>query len=343
MIAPTATNVQEGGELMPTADHVKALLKSHAEGDDTRFYSVALQVAARAARSGQSRFAQELRDLVDELRKVEGRSAVAHGRPVPVAKPRGELADLLGISYPATRVADLVLEESVREQLLRVITEQRQQDRLQEQGFRPLRRVLLLGPPGTGKTMSAKALAGELRLPLFIIRLDGVITKFMGETAAKLRLVFDALIETQGVYLFDEVDALGGERARTNDVGEIRRALNSFLQFLEQDEPESLLIAATNHPELLDQAMFRRFDAVIEYPLPSLELARSVILNRLANIPVGRLTWKKIDEATAGLSHAEITLAAERAAKDTILAGNQKVATDVLVEALDERHARGHQ
>ena len=327
---------------MPTADHVKALVRSHAEGDDTRFYSVALQVAARAARSGQSRFAQELRDLVDELRKGEGRKAVAHGRPVPVAKPRGELADLLSISYPATRMADLVLEGSVREQLLRVITEQRQQDRLQEQGFHPLRRVLLLGPPGTGKTMSAKALAGELRLPLFVIRLDGVITKFMGETAAKLRLVFDALVETQGVYLFDEVDALGGERARTNDVGEIRRALNSFLQFLEQDEPESLLVAATNHPELLDQAMFRRFDAVIEYPLPSSELARSVIRNRLANVPVSRLAWKKVDEATAGLSHAEITLAAERAAKDTILSGNEKIVTDALVEALDERHARGH-
>ena len=263
------TSSARGGQFsMATADHVKALVRSHAEGDDTRFYSIALQVAARAARSGQSRFAQELRDLVDELRKVEGRKAIAPGRPVPVAQPRGELADLLSVSYPGTKMADLVLEESVREQLLRVIAEQRQQDRLQEQGFHPLRRVLLLGPPGTGKTMSAKVLAGELRLPLFIIRLDGVITKFMGETAAKLRLVFDALIETRGVYLFDEVDALGGERARSNDVGEIRRVLNSFLQFLEQDEPESLLVAATNHPELLDKAMFRRFDAVIEYPLP---------------------------------------------------------------------------
>lgn len=327
---------------MATADHLKALVRSHAEGDDTRFYSIALQVAARAARSGQSRYAQELRDLVDELRLVEGRRAVARGRPVPVAKPRGELADLLSVSYPDTMMADLALEESVREQLLRVITEQRQRDRLEEQGFKPLRRVLLLGPPGTGKTMSAKALAGELRLPLFVIRLDGVITKFMGETSAKLRLVFDALIETRGVYLFDEVDALGGERARSNDVGEIRRVLNSFLQFLEQDEPESLLIAATNHPELLDQAMFRRFDAVIKYPLPDTELARSVIRNRLANVAVGKLNWANIDEAVAGLSHAEITLAAERAAKDAILSGHESVKTTALVAALNERHTRGH-
>ena len=239
-------------------------------------------------------------------------------------------------------MADLVLEDTVRSQLSRVISEQRQQDRLREQGFDPLRRVLLLGPPGTGKTMSARALAGELRLPLFVIRLDGVITKFMGETAAKLRLVFDALVETRGVYLFDEVDALGGERARSNDVGEIRRVLNSFLQFLEQDESESVLVAATNHPELLDQAMFRRFDAVIAYPLPDPELARAVIRNRLASVSVSKLVWQKIDEAACGLSHAEITLAAEHAAKDTILAGRDKVTTGALVEALSERHARAH-
>jgi SpoVK/Ycf46/Vps4 family AAA+-type ATPase len=324
---------------MANADQVKALVKSHAEGDDTRFYSVALQVAARAARSGQNHFAQELRDLVDELRKDAQRRGRRRG-PVPVAQPRGDLAGLLSVSYPATRMADLVLDDHVREQLERAIVEQRQHDRLQAQGFRPLRRVLLIGAPGTGKTMSASALAGELRLPLFVIRLDGLITKFMGETAAKLRLVFDALAETRGVYLFDEVDALGGERGRDNDVGEIRRVLNSFLQFLEQDQSESLLVAATNHPQLLDRAMFRRFDSVIQYPLPTPAIGRAVIRNRLANVRLGKVAWAQVERASAGLSHAEITLAAERAAKDTILSGEQGVGTARLVAALNERHSR---
>lgn len=324
---------------MANADQVKALVKSHAEGDDTRFYSVALQVAARAARSGQSHFAQELRNLVDELRKDAQRRPRRRG-PVPVAQPRGDLAGLLSVSYPTTRMADLVLNDHVREQLERVIVEQRQHDRLQAQGFRPLRRVLLIGPPGTGKTMSASALAGELRLPLFVIRLDGLITKFMGETAAKLRLVFDALAETRGVYLFDEVDALGGERGRDNDVGEIRRVLNSFLQFLEGDQSESLLVAATNHPQLLDRAMFRRFDSVIQYPLPTQAIGRAVIRNRLANVRLGKVSWAQVDRVTAGLSHGEITLAAEHAAKDTILSGEHVVGTARLVAALNERHSR---
>jgi SpoVK/Ycf46/Vps4 family AAA+-type ATPase len=187
-----------------------------------------------------------------------------------------------------------------------VITEQRHRERIRSHGFAPQRRLLLLGQPGTGKTMTASALAGELGLPLFVIQLDALITKFMGETAAKLRLIFDGLESTRGVYLFDEVDALGSKRGAQNDVGEIRRVLNSFLQFLERDESESLIIGATNHPELLDRALFRRFDAVIEYELPPKELARRVIQARLSLLHVADIDWDSILAAADGLSHAEI-------------------------------------
>lgn len=320
---------------MATADQVKALVKSHAEGDDERFYAVALQVAARSARSGHSSTAQELRDLVDGLRK---RPALALRRPTPVAQPRGELVGLLAVSYPETALADLALDDRVQERLCRVVLEQRQRDVLSAQGFTPQRRLLLVGPPGTGKTMTARALAGELRLPLFSIRLDSLITKMMGETAAKLRLIFDALAETRGVYLFDEVDALAGERAQGNDVGEIRRVLNSFLQFLEQDPSDSLVVAASNHPQLLDRALFRRFESVIEYPLPSPDVAEQVIRNRLATVPLAGIDWAAVQAASEGHSHAELTMAAEAAAKAAILSGS-KVTTSGIVSALRDRLA----
>jgi SpoVK/Ycf46/Vps4 family AAA+-type ATPase len=319
-----------------TAEQVRALVRSHAQRDDTQFYSIALQVAAHAARNGQVRYAQELRDLIDAARQE---SSTTIRRPTTVDQPRGELSGLLNVSLPATRMSDLVLEPQVRERLTRVILEQRQQDKLTEKGFRPIRRILLIGPPGTGKTMTAGALAGELHLPLFVIRLDGLITKFMGETASKLRIVFDALKETRGLYLFDEVDALGGERARANDVGEIRRVLNSFLQFLEQDESESILVAATNHPALLDRAIFRRFDAVIEYPLPNTGLVKQLVRNRLANISTKSVDWQGVARAGSGLSHADVTIAAERAAKDAILAGSTVVTSKSLIDALQDRHA----
>ncbi len=189
--------------------------------------------------------------------------------------------------------------------------------------------------------MTASVLAGELRVPLFSIQLHSLITKFMGETAAKLRLVFDALEQTRGVYFFDEFDALGGERAASNDVGEIRRVLNSFLQFLEQDVSDSLVIAATNFAGLLDRALFRRFDAVIEYQLPSKETAILIMKARLAMLKTDEVNWNEPADAAEGLSHADVARACEQAAKGAILGDRTSVKTAELVETLAERRPSG--
>ncbi|WP_010534893.1 AAA family ATPase [Brachybacterium squillarum] len=325
---------------MATKDQMKALVKSHADGDDPQFYAVAMQVAAKAARTGQEKFAQELRDLVNDLREsADNKAQVAS--ILPLTKPRGELGALLNVSYPDSRLGDLVLADKLAERLQHVLLEQRQRDALAKHGLTPARRVLLIGPPGTGKTSTARVIAGELGLPLFSIRLDTVLTKFMGETAAKLRLVFDALAETRGVYLFDEVDALGGDRAVQNDVGEIRRVLNSFLQFLEEDTSESIIIAATNYPELLDNALFRRFDTMMNFALPDDTSVKSVIKNQLSSFQVSNLSWPRIFPAALGLSHAEISTAAENAAKRTVLSNRTRVRTDDLIIALEERPRQG--
>ncbi len=322
---------------MAKADQIKALIRSHAEGDDARFYAVAMQVAAQAARSGQGRFAQELRALVDRAKERAGSAPARGPRPIPMAQPRGELAGLLTVAYPKTRVVDMALEGDLRQRIDRVLVEQRQRERIREHGFAPLRKLLLVGPPGTGKTMTAAALAGELGLALFTIQLDGLITKYMGETAAKLRLVFDAMHATRGVYLFDEFDALGGQRGGANDVGEIRRVLNSFLQFLETDESDSLVIAATNHVKLLDRALFRRFDSVLEYKLPSQQVATQVMRARLGLLDTSQVDWAGAAAAAETLSHAEITHACEQAAKNAILAHTTSIRNEELLGALRER------
>lgn len=323
---------------MARAEQIKALIRCHADGDDTRFYAVAMQVAAQAARSGQGNFAQELRALVDGAKaRAKLPAATRAPRPVPLAQPRGELAGLLSVDYPKTRLSDMTLGGTLPERLERVVREQRHRERLRSHGFSPQRKLLLIGPPGTGKTMTASALAGELGLPLFTIQLDGLITKFMGETAAKLRLVFEAIAETRGVYLFDEFDALGSERGVGNDVGEIRRVLNSFLQFLESDDSDAFLIGATNHVGLLDKALFRRFDAVLEYELPTRDIAVDVMQARLALLETSAIDWDVAVSSAGGLSHAELTRACEQAAKDALLNDTTAIDTGGLVAALDER------
>lgn len=339
MVPVGGSGYKDASHAMATADQVKALIRSHADGDDARFYAIAIQVAAQAARSGHGKFAVELRDLVDQVRARSNAETVqARGlKPVPLAQPRGELAGLLTVGYPKTRMSDMAVANSLRARLDRVLTEQRERERIRAHGFAPMRKLLLVGPPGTGKTMTAGALAGELGLPLFSIQLDGLITKYMGETAAKLRLVFDAIQSTRGVYFFDEFDALGGERAGKNDVGEIRRVLNSFLQFLEQDESDSLVLGATNHVGLLDRALFRRFDAVLEYALPTAEIAMRVMQARLSLLDTSGIDWSVAVKDAEGLSHAEIAMSCDHAAKNAILDHTTSVGEPALCAALQER------
>jgi SpoVK/Ycf46/Vps4 family AAA+-type ATPase len=323
---------------MATADQLKALIRSHLAGDDTRFQSIALQLAAHAARTGKPKLAQELKALIDEVRlKAEDAPISSRLKPTPLAQPRGELAGILSVSYAKTYLSEMILDDKVRHLLARVLTEQRQRRRIHEHGLFPIRKLLLTGPPGTGKTMTASVLATELTLPLFTIQLDGLITKFMGETASKLRLVFDAIDQTRGVYLFDEFDAVGGHRTAKNDVGEIRRVLNSFLQFLENSSSDSIVIAATNHKSLLDAALFRRFDLTIGYELPTASLAIRVLKNRLAPFDTKSINWDDIAKHAYGLNHAELVRAAEQAAKIAILSDRTSITSLTLDDALNER------
>jgi SpoVK/Ycf46/Vps4 family AAA+-type ATPase len=324
---------------MATAEQLKALLESHVEGDDDRFFAVVIQLAAHAARQGHGKLAQELRDLVDKAKLASGSPQGRGGSrsPVPVAQPRGELASLLAATYPKARLGDLVLTPEIRSHLERIVVEQRQREKLAERGLHARRKILLVGPPGTGKTYSARALAGELHLPLFSVLLDGLITKFMGETAAKLRLVFDAVARNRGVYLFDEFDALGGERGNPNDVGEARRTLNSFLQFLEQDESESVLVAATNHVGLLDRALFRRFDDIIEFALPDEKLAIAAMRARVAAIGAPKVEWRAMGRVAMGLSYAEIVKACDDASKEAVLHDRTEISPKALRAALLRR------
>lgn len=320
---------------MARAEQIKALLQSHSEGDDQRFYSIAMQVAAHEAKRGHGKLAEELRDLIDKAKKRQSsRQTVTN--PIPIGRPKGELADLLTVTYPKLRVADMILEDTLALQIKKVIREQRHAADLLSHGLSPARKLLLVGPPGTGKTMSAAVLAGELGYPLCQIRLDGLLTKYMGETAAKLRQVFDAAIHTRGLYFFDEFDAIGSQRGLINDVGEIRRILNSFLVMMEQDHSHSLIIAATNHPSILDHALFRRFDDVLHYSLPDTALIAALLKSRLSD-SAADIPWQHLADQAEGLSFAEVTRAVEEALKHMLIHKESRVTKDIVEKTLNER------
>lgn len=317
---------------MATAQQLKALLQSYSEADGEMFVSVALQIAAHEAKAGKGRLATEIKRLVDDI-KIKHKEAKVGGS-VPISRPAGELASLLSATYPGTKLSEMVLAPEQRRSLELVLHEYRQQSKLREHGLSARRKLLLVGPPGVGKTMTSWALAGELKLPHFTVQLHSLITKFMGETAAKLFAIFESMRHTRGVYLFDEFDAIGSMREGSNDVGEIRRVLNSFLQFLEQDESDSLIVAATNLEAILDDALFRRFDDYIRYELPKAPELVLLIENRLAAFSLDQRSIQKASSMAEGLSHAEVCRACDQAAKIAVLADRRKIGPNDLACAI---------
>jgi SpoVK/Ycf46/Vps4 family AAA+-type ATPase len=159
----------------------------------------------------------------------------------------------------------------------------------------------------------------------------------MGETSAKLRQIFDMIQRETGIYLFDEFDAIGGERSLDNDVGEMRRVLNAFLQFIEQDNSDSLIISVSNSPKLLDRALFRRFDDVLYYKMPMPKERQQLMKNILGQFLESEVSWKYILAISNGLSQAEIDQACRDAIKQAILSDKKTVDESLLRLMLKER------
>lgn len=314
---------------MATAEQIKMLIQSHFDKNDDRFKTVVLQLAAYEAKQGHNSLAREIRALIDK-------SKSSSAKVIPFNKDLGEM---IASNVSDSRLSELVVKDDIKARVERILREFRQQDKLRKHGMNNRRKILLAGPPGTGKTMTASVLAGELHLPLCTIMMDKLVTKFMGETSAKLRQIFETIAESQAVYLFDEFDAIGSERSMDNDVGEMRRVLNSFLQFIEQDQSQSLIVAATNNLRLLDQALFRRFDDVLHYGLPGEAEIERLIRNRLNGFVDANLELKKIIERSMSLSHAEIARACDDAIKEAILADKNSVDEALLTLMIAERNS----
>ncbi|MGN6423618.1 MAG: AAA family ATPase [Asticcacaulis sp.] len=321
---------------MASAQQLIGLVKSHAEGDEDRFYDLAMQLAAAEAQKGHTRLAEQLRSWAEAGQSPPQRPAA---KTTPLVAPRGDLAGLLSASYPKTRVVDLIVSGHMDDELRHIVAETRMTDALEAKGLRPRRRLLLSGPPGTGKTMSASALAGELKFPLFTVLLHGLITKYMGETAQKLRLVFDAVRSTRGVYLFDEIDALAATRGGEADVGEARRILNSFLQFLDEDTGPSIIVATTNLPQILDRAILRRFDLVLSYELPDDQAIETAMRRRLKAFDVTNIDWPRVSQLAYGLSTADVIAASEDAARRAVLEQSERIETKSLSTSLERRRS----
>ena len=313
---------------------VTALVNAHVNRDHARFRAITLQIAAHlGARS--ERGADQLRKLVENLAASQQALSLV---PLPSA------SGLLSAPSDLSTFDDMVLADAVRDRLDRVVLEQSRRSDLFAQGLRPARKLLFTGVPGVGKTMAAGALARAIGMPMFRVELHGVISSFLGETASKLAKVFEHVRSMPAVYLFDEFDAIGAERSSLGSEAagaEMRRVVSSILQFVEEDRSDSLIVAATNHDQMLDSAIFRRFDEVVAFGSPTRDEVIAFVRRKLQDVEgvdVDQLNASAIYAAVANpkLGHADVCAALDRVRKDQVIVGT-KIDTRSIVAAIAKR------
>jgi SpoVK/Ycf46/Vps4 family AAA+-type ATPase len=321
---------------MAAAEQIKSLINSFARGDEARFYATAMQIAAAEARSGHLMLAEELKKIIDKA-KTEKNLNFGIVKALPQNSAQKELKDLLELLHPKEKLKDMVLKPYLEKCLKRVLDEQRESELLRLNNLFPRKKLLFVGPPGCGKTMSASVLASELGLPLFVIRLDGLISRYLGESISKLRLIFDAMYQMKAVYLFDEFDSIGTTR-NNNDLGEIKRVLNTFLMQIEKDDSSSLIIAATNLPEFLDKALIRRFDDIVKFQPPDQNEIERLYKKELHELKKSKsFDLKKIAAHSEGLSFADIHRICEDVTKDFLVYGFKEISQEKILAYAESR------
>lgn len=231
----------------------------------------------------------------------------------------------------------MVLPTNVEERLESIEREYAAKERLGKYNLYPKKKILLHGSPGCGKTLSAERIAWNLGLPLLKVRFDSLLSSYFGESASNLRAVFDYCKKEPVVLLLDECDFIAKSRIATQDVGEVPRIVNMLLTLLDEYNAPGLVIATTNLKIQLDEALFRRFDDVIEIPMPEIEERKKLLKMTLSAIPVdASIDFHNLADKMEGYSYANIVLTAQRAAKYSILAGNKNVNNDYFEQAIAE-------
>ena len=325
--------------VMPNGNLLRQLFRSGAEGDLEVFRDVADKVIAAERDKHHHLLANDLERIL-------------HGQPRPTAPPtlqkllasvpkdRERGFPLISVRDPARGLEDVVLSDQNASTVAVLLREHSRADLLRAHGLRPVDRILLCGPPGCGKTLTAEVIARELDRPFAVVRTDTVVSSFLGETAANLRRVFEFAAAHPVVALFDEFDALGKEREDASEHGELRRVVNAVLQMLDAYEGRSVIIAATNHEGMLDSAVWRRFEEVLVLGPPSpAELCRLLGV-KLRGIRRDLDIQDVVDRGWfEGASHAHVERVLLRAVKAMVMEGGELRLTTQHVRRAHRREA----
>ena len=319
---------------MARSDLIVSLVKAGTAGDKRSFRSATEAIIAEERAKHHNVLADRLTSLIQSNGSGGAQGTVAIASVQHDPSPRGK--EFIAEITPRRRLDDLILPAIVRRAVDELVEEQQRADLLRAHGLEPRHRVLLVGSPGTGKTTLAEAIAESAGVPLFVVRYETMIGSYLGETATRLKRLFDYARTTPCVLFFDEFDAIGKERGDIHETGEIKRVVTSLLMQVDDLPSYTILAAATNHPELLDRASWRRFQLRLPLPLPdSRALTRYIqsFSERLSE-PLGQ-TPSAIARHLGRISYAEAEQFCLDVQRRSVLAIGQKAVDAIVAEQLN--------
>ena len=324
---------------MTRGELLRKLFRSYASQDSYAFRAAALEIIAEEQQKQNHALARDLLNILEEPRSISKTGDLSRKSSLPA--DRDNQLNLIELRNPVHDLSDVVLSDKNRDQILRILTEYKRSEMLKMHGLKPKMRILLAGPSGTGKTLCAEIIAKELHLPLLYARFDSIISSYLGETSSNLRKIFEYAKTGRFVILLDEFDTVGKSRINSNDHGELNRAVNNFLQIMDDFHGDSIIIAATNNPDVLDMALWRRFDEVVQFEKPSGFEIRVLLEMKLKNFPLYNVNLNEFAKELSGLSQAEIEWICLDAIKSAIIHDLGEVTQSILDESLTRQRNRG--
>jgi SpoVK/Ycf46/Vps4 family AAA+-type ATPase len=326
------------------SEFVVQLARAALEGRPEAVQQTLAQISEDESAKGNDRLAQEFKLLART--KSLGRPiqpAPSFPESYRASQPKGgwrnagEIQEW-ALEVPHDRLSELVLPESMIGQIQRAVNDLLNEDRLRDWGVKEATRVLLHGPPGTGKTVAARAIAGEARRPVIVVQLDQVMSSYLGETAKNVGAAFERAIHEGAIIFLDEIDALAKSRDDGQDVGELKRTVNSILQILDRTKDLVPVIAATNHAQILDAAIWRRFSDIIAFERPDAAARESILARLLAQVPANVKQWTAPNLAllTEGFTGSDLRRLVMNATRAALHSGSNSVGDEHVLSALHE-------
>ena len=312
------------------------LFEAFTKKDDELFYKIAWDITEEEKRKKHHLLAEQLKRILTENSVTSHKNYSQEIPPIPRDNEKG--FRLLDVKKFFLDWDDVVLAKETEEILRQIVKELEEEDVLATYGLKPRQKILFYGPPGTGKTLTAKVMSSIIGYPLVYVRFESVISSYLGETASNLRKIFDYMEKGRWVVLFDEFDIIGKQRDDPTEHGEIKRVVNNFMLMLENYEGDSMIMASTNHPHLLDIGVWRRFDEIIYFGLPDKERRKKIFEKYLKVMKKDKnFDFKKLSEESDRFSGADIEQVCIDALKMAILRGKDFVSFNDVKKAISKQ------